>query len=152
MQIAVRDINSLIKKKKNKNAIFLGCGPSIKDLNGENIKLLSNFDIWCSNTFIINKNIVPDFYHLEVKSHRNGPAIKRLTKEKKEKYKNVSWIIDQTRPYILGYLDKSHWDRIFTYKKYYRENNHGKYTPEKEKVAISCNASLSAILDIMSKI
>ena len=55
----------------------------INDLSDSNIKKLNEeFDVWTSNSFMIHNKIVPDYYHLEVKNHRNGPLVKRTTSEK----------------------------------------------------------------------
>jgi len=149
MKIEVNHFKNLNKKRSN--AIFLGCGESINSLTKDQIKFInSNFDTWTSNNFIINSELIPDFYHMEIKPHRNGPLISRLAKQRKEIYKDVNWIIDQTRPYILNYVTPADYDlkNMYIYPKVYRKEDHGKYNV-KESVSVSCNASLTVIADII---
>ena len=149
MNIELNHFKNLNKKRSN--AIFLGCGESINNLTKDQIEFInSNFDIWTSNNFIINSELIPDFYHMEIKHHRNGPLISRLCAQKKEIYKNVSWIIDQTRPYILNYIKPVDYDlkNIYIYPKVYRKEEHGRYNVQ-ESVSVSCNASLTVISDII---
>ena len=74
----MKQIHKLTKEKKNNEAVFLGCGPSINDLSAEAWQKINNLDIWASNNWFIH-DVVPDFYHLEVKMHRNGEFAKRMT-------------------------------------------------------------------------
>ena len=151
-QITVNTFKNL--KRDKKSAIFLGCGSSINTLTlAQEEKIQNNFDVWVSNNFMVHKRIVPDFYHVEIKHHRNGPLIHRLAHKRRNEYKDVNWIIDQTRSYILSYVspnDYSH-SKFHVYPKVYRRENHGNYIPHPEKVSVSCNASITVIIDIMSR-
>ena len=98
--------------RKNDTAVFLGCGPSINELNEA---FLDDKDVWASNNFILHKRIVPDFYHLELKEHRNGPMIRSLIDQKKEQYKNTNWILNKQRPYLLNAVKPEWFDNIFQY-------------------------------------
>jgi len=151
-EIEVNSFKNL--KRKQKSAFFLGCSPSINSLTLEQEqKIQDNFDVWVSNNFMVHKRIIPDFYHVEIKHHRNGPLIHRLAHERKDKYQNVNWIIDQTRTYILNYV--SHKDyphkNFHLYPKTYRKSNDGLYNPLDNKVSVSCNASITVIMDIMTR-
>ena len=148
----MHDISKL--NRKHKKGIFLGCGKSINQLSQKNIDVLhKEFDIWVSNSFMINKDIVPDFYHLEVKNHRNGPLVKRIISEKFQKYKNTKWILDATRPHLLSNFNPKNYnpDNFYFYRKYYRQESHGMYKPIKEGLGVSLNASLSLICDAIIK-
>jgi len=151
-EIRVNSFKSL--KKKKKSAFFLGCSTSINSLTLEQEqKIQDNFDVWVSNNFMVHKRIIPDFYHMEIKHHRNGPLIHRLAHQKREEYQNVSWIIDQTRTYILNYVsinDYPH-ENFYLYPKVYRKEEHGKYNPDPNNISVSCNASITVIADIMSR-
>lgn len=142
----------LIARKKSDYAFFLGCGQSINQLSDDNIdNLHKNFDVWTTNNFLIHQKIVPHFYHLEVKAHRNGPLIRRASSQKKDLYRGTTWIIDKTRPYIFDYLSKNDYleNKFLFYDKIYRQEQHGKYHPDKERVCVSINASITLVLDMM---
>tara|TARA_Y100000592_G_scaffold45587_3_gene72399 strand:- start:42052 stop:42777 length:726 start_codon:yes stop_codon:yes gene_type:complete len=138
--------------KKKKSAIFLGCGPSIENFTADQWKFIKdNFDVWASNNWIVNKDIIPDFYHLEVKMHRSGQLMVDMLNLKHESYKDVCWILDNTRPYLLQFIDPRYFENIFLYDKVYRNGDSGAYEIDKKKVSVSCNASLTVILDIMQR-
>ena len=151
MNIKVRHFLDLPLLKKNNQAIFLGCGPSILDIDDAFLKKLENLDVWTSNSWIIHENIVPDFYHVEVKAHRSGPIFKRLCAEKASQYSEVNWIIDGTRSYLLDYVRPDLYKSIFAYPKYYRQETSGDYSLHPQAVAVSNNASLTVILDMMAR-
>ena len=48
----MKHIDELIEKKKNNEAIFLGCGPSINDLQSEDWDKIKNLDIIKINRII----------------------------------------------------------------------------------------------------
>jgi hypothetical protein len=148
----IKNFLALTEMKKKKKAIFLGCGPSIEGVTPEQWNLISeNFDVWTSNNWIVNKDIVPDFYHLEVKIHRSGQLMVDMLNLKHENYKDVSWILDNTRPYLINFINPDYFENIFTYEKAYRKESDGNYTPDKKLISVSCNASLTVILDIMAR-
>ena len=139
---------SLLKKKKNSNyAIFLGCGPSINDITKEQWKKIQSMDIWTSNNWYIH-DVVPDFYHLEVKLHRNGEYSAKKIKERKQDYVDVNWILDKTRPYLFDIVGNS--SNIYAYDKNYRGDD-GFYEPTADQVQVSCGASITIVLDLMQK-
>lgn len=144
-----KDIKNLIGMKKHNEAIFLGCGPSINELSEDDWEKIKDMDIWVSNNWFIH-DIVPDFYHLEVKMHRNGPFAKHMIESKRELYKDVNWVLDKTRPYLLDIVKSEWYDNIYTYKKSYRGND-GNYKPTPGMVQVSCMASITIILDLMQK-
>ena len=151
MTITVKHFLDLPNSKKNDSAIFLGCGPSILDIDESFREKLKNLDVWTSNSWIIHNDIIPDFYHVEVKAHRSGPIFKRLCQEKSDQYKDVNWIIDGTRSYLLDYVDPNLYPSIFAYSKFYRREETGNYNIHPQAVAVSNNASLTVILDMMAR-
>ena len=151
MTTLVKHIAKLPEKKKNNSAIFLGCGPSINSIDDEFKDKLDCLDVWSSNSWIIHNNIVPDFYHVEVKAHRSGPIFKRLCVDKAETYKQVNWLIDGTRAHLLEYVRPDLYESIYAYPKFYRQEESGNYIPHPQAIAVSNNASLTVILDIMSR-
>jgi len=128
----MRPILEIKEKKKNNSAIFLGCGPSINDLD---IDFIKDKDVWANNNFIIHDSIVPDFYHLELKEHRNGPTFRKLLKEKENLYKNVNWILNEQRGYLLKSINPKIYENIYLYR----------------KIKVHCLASLTIILQIMAE-
>ena len=151
MTTLVKHIAKLPEKKKNNSAIFLGCGPSINSIDDEFKDKLDCLDVWSSNSWIIHNNIVPDFYHVEVKAHRSGPIFKRLCVDKAETYKQVNWLIDGTRAHLLEYVRPDLYESIYAYPKFYRQEESGNYLPHPQAIDVSNNASLTVILDIMSR-
>ena len=151
MEVKINHFLGLPQLKKNSQAIFLGCGPSIRDIDEAFLEKLENLDIWTSNSWIIHNKIVPDFYHVEVKAHRSGPLFERLCIEKAVEYKDVNWIIDGTRGHLLNYVKPNLYDSIYAYPKYYRRETSGKYKLHPQAVAVSNNASLTVILDMMAR-
>jgi hypothetical protein len=142
---------SLSEKKKSNHAIFLGCGPSINEIKDFHVEQLKRLDVWTSNSWIIHNSIVPDFYHVEVKAHRSGPIFKRLCAEKASEYRDVNWIIDATRPHLLEYVRPDLYTNLYAYSKYYRQETSGVYSLHPQAVAVSNNASLTVILDLMAR-
>ena len=151
MTVTVKHFLNLPESKGNNQAIFLGCGPSVLEIDDSFKEKLKNLDVWTSNSWIIHNEIIPDFYHVEVKAHRSGPLFKRLCQEKVTEYKNVNWIIDGTRAYLLDYVNPSKYPSIYAYPKYYRQETSGKYELHPQAVAVSNNASLTVILDMMAR-
>ena len=49
MTVKVRHFLDLPLLKKNNQAIFLGCGPSILDINDSFLEKLEKLDVWTSN-------------------------------------------------------------------------------------------------------
>tara|TARA_R110000824_G_scaffold118226_9_gene270434 strand:- start:9211 stop:9912 length:702 start_codon:yes stop_codon:yes gene_type:complete len=145
----ILNVSDLLEKKNSKEAIFLGCGPSINDLSESAWKKIKEMDIWASNNWFIH-DVVPNFYHLEVKLHRNGDFVKKMVKAKKDEYKDVNWILDLTRPYLFDTVKEGEYENIYVYEKTYREEA-GFYTPSPDKVYVSCMASLTIVLDLMQK-
>jgi hypothetical protein len=144
-----KHIKELINKKKHNEAIFLGCGPSISNLTDDDWGKIREMDVWTSNNWFVH-DFKPDFYHLEVKLHRNGDFAKRMVASKKDEYKDVNWILDATRPYLFDMVKEEWFDNIFVYKKTYRGDD-GFYKPTEDIVQVSCLASITVILDLMQK-
>ena len=149
MSKSFQHVQELVKRKKSNEAIFLGCGPSINKLSAEQWEKIKKMDIWTSNNWFVH-DIVPDFYHLEVKLHRNGEFAKKMVAKRAEQYKNVNWILDATRKYLFDIVQPKQFDEIFLYKKKYRGDD-GFYTPDNSVVSVSCGASITIILDLMQK-
>ena len=145
----MESIDSIVEKKKNDVAIFLGCGPSINDVTPQQWEKIKKMDVWTSNNWFIH-DLVPNFHHLEVKMHRNGEFAKNMIKKKRALYKDVNWILDATRPYLQDFVKDQWFDSIYTYYKEYRGND-GFYKPRENVVNVSCMASITAVLDVMSR-
>ena len=87
----MNSIREIYKHKKSDIAIFLGCGSSINDITEEQWNIIADHDIWTSNNWLYHP-IVPNFYHVEVKSY-NKEIWKKRKQEKGTSYKNVVFII-----------------------------------------------------------
>lgn len=117
-------------RKMDDEAIFLGCGPSINDLDET---FLDNKDIWATNNFILHPRIVPNFYHLELKEHRNGPMVRGLISDKRKEYSQTNWILNKDQPYLLNAVKPEWFNNIFQY------NN----------IPVYCLSSVTIVLQIM---
>lgn len=138
---------TLLKKKKEK-AIFFGCGQSINDLPEEKyLKLKKEYDVWANNSFFVHSYIVPDYYHLEIKLHRNGNLFKNYFPKVKNKFKDTCFITDSHHPYVFDLVSPEEFN-MYTYQHYDRTKDHGRYDVHPLYVA-SSGSSLSRILDLM---
>jgi hypothetical protein len=124
----MKDVNRL--QKFNDGAVFLGCGPSINELDET---FLDNKDIWANNNFILHPRIVPDFYHLELKEHRNGPMVRGLISDKRKEYSQTNWILNKDRPYLLNAVKPEWFNNIFQYS----------------NIPVYCLSSVTIVLQIM---
>ncbi len=142
-------IEELLKSKKSDTAIYLGCGPSINNLTRDNSSAISEFDIWTVNNFIFHNYIIPDFYHPEIKEHRDGPIMREMFSKKHEEYKDVNWVVDGNRPYISDMLNN--YDKIYRYDKDVSNKllQSGRYKPSGNKLEVRCYASLSLLLETL---
>ena len=129
----MNNISSL--NRNHDEAVFLGCGPSINNLNESK---LNGKDVWSSNNFYLHKSIVPDFLHLELKEHRTGPTARKVISEKRELYRNTNWILNRNRDYLLNAVKPEWFENIY------------RYDPNKIKVQI--NSSITIILQIMASL
>lgn len=142
-------INELLKNKKSDTAIYLGCGPSINELNHSTIQSILNFDIWTVNNFIFHNFVIPDFYHPEIKEHRDGPIMREMFIKKSKQYKDVNWVVDGTRKYISDMLKP--YNKIYKYNKDVSNklSQNGKYKPSGDRLQVRCYASLSLLLETL---
>ena len=149
-----------LKSVRNKNtAIFLGCGPSIKDLNSSLVDKISKLDIWASNNFLLNEDITSDFHHMEIIEGRNGPLFDTLKRVRKDSYKDITWLMDKkVMNSIEQYLHPNWKNKIYLYNKIFRHSNNGLYKPTLDdncQLSCStpeCHANLTVIMDMMYKV
>tara|TARA_Y100000034_G_C6836167_1_gene377889 strand:+ start:44 stop:805 length:762 start_codon:yes stop_codon:yes gene_type:complete len=123
-----------IKRKKSDEAIFLGSGPSINDLDE---KYLEGKDIWTANGWYFHPTIIPDFWHMEMKEHRCGPTTRKLLSDRRKEYKDVSWVLNSTRPHLLAAVKPEWYENIFL------------YDPNDEKIKAPFGASFTIIIQLM---
>lgn len=145
----IKNIKTL--ERKNQKAIFLGCGGSINDMTKDRYdQIKKTHDLWANNSFFVHDYIVPDYYHLEIKLHRNGNLFKNYFPTVKEKFKNTKFITDSHHPYVFDLVSPNTFD-MYTYQHYDRTKDHARYDVHPFYVANS-GASLSRILDIMIRL
>ena len=138
-------------KRNHDSAVILGCGPSINEITDEVESELKNHDTWAINNFMVHKTIIPNFYHLEVKKHRNLKMATDIIKSKKEEYKVIDWVLDESRPYLFDIVRPEWFPKIHRYRKRYEPVDSGKYKPEGNP-RVSCGASMSLILDMAARL
>ena len=123
-----------IERKKSDEAIFLGCGPSINDLDK---KHLEGKDIWTANGWYFHPTIIPDFWHMEIKEHRCGPTTRKLLSDRRKEYKDVTWVLNESRPYLLNAARPEWYENIFL------------YNPDEDPCRVQCGSSFTIVLQIM---
>ena len=140
---------NMLKKKGSDIAIFMGTGPSINLITKENISLINEWDKWSVNNFIFHNFIIPNFYHPEIKAHRDGSIMHLLCKDKYDQYKDVNWVIDDTRRNLLEYVGL--YPNIYSYQKDISDklNQSGLHYPEGNRLKLRCYASMSLVLEMM---
>jgi len=144
--IKIKNITDL--NRKNKKAVFLGCGQSISNLSKEKYQnLKKEYDIWANNSFFVHPFIIPDFYHLEIKLHRNGNLFKDYFPKVKNKFKDTCFITDSHHSYVFDLVSPKEFN-MYTYQHYDRNKDHARYDVHPFYVA-SSGSSLSRILDII---
>lgn len=145
------NLKELIDKKNSDAAILLGCGPSINDITEDEWAIIDSMDKWAINNWMVH-DVVPNFYHLEIKKHRNGQLVEDIMDFKKESYKDVNWVLDGSRDYLLDYIDAEYFKNIFRYEKRYIESpGDHKILDDVATCILNPRASLSIIFDIVSR-
>lgn len=139
------DYKELPKYKKSNIGFFMGCAISIKDITDEQWKVIKLHDMWSLNDWHYHP-VVPDFYHIELKSSRDdwNQIFEKVHKAKIEEYKEVKFIINRDHcEHILSRLGNMEY--IFGY-------------PREVKDGIKSNksfslrsASATLVLDLMCK-
>ncbi len=151
----------LIKYKKSDICVFLGCGPTINKINNDQWSNIKKHDVWAINNWVYHPFIVPNFYHIETKQYDRLITKERLL-EKKEKYKNVIFLIPNEKtsvfrnavgePNIEGFFL-----RRFYYKTILRDRRrthsiwNANYVIDPNKVTVSYDTSLSGLIEILYK-
>lgn len=131
----LKKLNELYDKKSNNDVLFLGCGPSIKEINYDlYIKLKKSYDIFVINNFIYHDFIIPTFYHLELKRY-DFDIVKERYIQKDELYKNVNFIIPNHRLNLADALPNHEYIYTYTHKTYRNSDN------AKAKITIPIDAN-----------
>ena len=91
--VKFKDISKVFQYKSKDTATLLGSGKSINNILDEEWSCIKkNSDIWAMNNWIYHPYIVPNFYHLEIKSY-DFPIIEEHMNKKREIYKDVKFIV-----------------------------------------------------------
>lgn len=98
--------------KKSNIAIFLGSGSTINDISKKQWKKLKEFDLWTVNNWIYHPEIVPNFYHLELKKY-GFEYFKRHMDEKRDKYKDTIFFIQRSKKNLDDLIGSQ--SRTYTY-------------------------------------
>ena len=144
----MKDLSAIYEHKKSDVAVFLGCGSSINKISKSQWRKINAFDTWTSNHFIYHPRVVPNFYHLELKSSKTE-WLKNWRQRKIDKgkaYKNVNFIVMRGRQYLLDAIGEH--EHIYSY-----ERKKGKCNPKDAIhptiVTHNCNASFTLILELL---
>ena len=155
----MKNLNKLKSVRNSDTAIFLGCGPSIKDLNEDLINKINKLDVWSSNNFLLNEDITADFHHIEIIQDRNGKLFDTLREIRKDSYGDIIWLMDnKVEEYVKSHLHSNWKNKIYSYNKLFRNSDDGFYKPTNDNdCQLSCStpeihANLTVILDLMCKV
>lgn len=156
----LKDIYQLTRMKDT--AVLLGCGPTINDIDTEEWERIKKCDMWAMNNWVFHPDIVPDFYHVEVKGYGYAPLRRTFIKKRKQ-YETVNFIFPSGK-----YVTPTGSFRVATHavldggfhKYLYEWTNretpkdslvNAKYEMPKELIYRHYKASLPSILEIMYK-
>jgi hypothetical protein len=146
----MRDWKDLPKYKGSDVGFFLGCGSSINDITPDQWDIITSNDVWVSNNFLYHP-LVPDFYHLELKSGKQEWLdVWKKRYKKKTDYDPVKFIVNRDHCDHLLYALSGEPPWIFGYpRKVVRTNN--KCDLVENYATHSNNASFTLIMDLMYK-
>jgi len=139
-------------KKIKENAIILGCGPSINLLKEEHLSWINTLDIWTSNNFMIHSFIVPNFYLMETKTWATSFQ-KQNIKAKKEKYKNVTWLVENHHTYagrqiVPNLINPKDFNNIYCFSPNFISGKVSNYIPIYGHVTALIGSSITFLIDI----
>ncbi len=160
----LQPFTSLYKYKKSDVAVFLGSGPSILSITEDEWSAINTFDKWTVNNWVYHPFIIPNFYHVEVKSY-NFHIMKRRFEEKRKQYKNVKFIFKQAKKIklrrhvrIATHTVVGNAPHKFDYKVYWRGKSlaktkkvNAKYKMKKNILTNSYVASITILFELMYK-
>ncbi|MHA2023947.1 MAG: hypothetical protein ACTSWQ_09835 [Candidatus Thorarchaeota archaeon] len=158
----IQDIQSARKYKNSSTAVFLGSGSSINDITDKQWAKLREFDLWTVNNWVYHPTVVPRFYHLELKSY-GFPIVSRRFEEKKDKYKDVKFIVPEGKSLTLTNGAKVRTldaipscCEVFTYswvnnKTREKKNINASYQMRDDVVTRSYGVSITSVLELMYK-
>jgi hypothetical protein len=154
----------LQQHKKSDVAVFLGSGSSINEISQEEWDCIKQCDIWTVNNWIYHPDIVPDFYHIEVK-HYNYKLMQMRLAEKWEQYMNVNFIFPEGKTIKIPAIGKLPlrgvalgFEHIYEYKLIVRDRKrthkpfNAKYEPNHVCLTKSYDMSVTAVFELMWKL
>lgn len=150
----MKSIAEIHEKKKSDTAVFLGSGSSINNISDEQWKAISKTDTWTVNNWVYHP-FVPDFYHVEVKKY-NKDIVKRRIAERGDAYKDVTFVVNTKRRYILDVIGSK--KNVYLYKMHKinvaKKSIVPKYEPNNNPNVLTCNlnSSLTMLLELMCRL
>jgi hypothetical protein len=164
--MSVGNFNDLLLEKKNDIAVLLGSGSSINDLTVKQWEKIITYDFWTMNNFVYmpiipfacNFPVIPNFYHIEVKTY-DKDIVRKHFDQKWDYYKNCNIIIPKKRFEFIreavGHLEQT---KFFIYdfdkrdeKRADKANTNADYKIDLKTVVKSYDASVTGLLDMMYK-
>jgi len=149
----MKKLEEIYKRKGSDVAVFLGSGPSINNVTGKQWKVMAKLDTWTVNNWVYH-TFVPRFYHVEAKSY-NRPLLKERMRARKEQYRNVNFVINKSRLYLLDVIGPQEYIYSYEMRKINVTNEPvvPKYKPSNDPNVLVCNlnSSVTMILELLQR-
>ncbi len=146
----MRDFLELPKYKGSNIGFFLGCGETINDITPKQWDIITSNDVWVSNNFLYHP-LVPDFYHLELKSGKQDWLdIWKMRYAKRTDYDSVKFVVNKGHNDHLLYALDGEPPWIFGYPRRVVKRNDDCSLKE-DCATHSNNASFTLVMDLMFK-
>ena len=144
---------------KSHIAVFLGSGSSVNNITEKQWEILKTFDLWGINNWVYHPDIVPHFYHIELKSY-DWEIVRDRLEEKWGDYKHCHYVIPVNRDLITRAISHPESSKIYTYRfkprgehpKYHNNNTiDANYNPSYPALIKSYDASVTLMMDMLYK-
>ena len=147
----MKNLNEVYKHKNSDIAVLFDNGASINKITADEWKKIQQCDVWVKNFFVYHP-LIPDFYHLEMKSGRVDwqDLWMRKRQEKGDRYDEVAFIIWARKD--LDYLVRMVGEEKHVYG---YERRIGRCNPKEDLhptvITHNCNASITLMLELLKR-
>ena len=105
----LRPLSQIVERKKSNTAVFIGASEEINEVTNQQWEHLKKFDTWALNNWHYHP-FIPNFYHVEIKKKRGWDQLWiRRREQRREDYKNTSFVIPGKRQHIIDAIGEHGW-------------------------------------------